>query len=68
MKVQITVRCAYGLLKSKVSEVSEDDIKDVQHLIENFDAYFTFDDEDGNTVIIKDEVAKNSVFAIVKFD
>lgn len=66
MKIQITVRCPYGLLKSKVTDVTEADLKALQNLLENFATYFTFEDEDGNMVILKDEVAKNSIFAIVK--
>jgi hypothetical protein len=69
MKIQITVRCPYGLLKSKVSSPSsEDEFKQLQNLIENFTTYFSFEDEDGNMVILKEEVAKNSVFCLVKVD
>lgn len=68
MKIQITVRCPYGLLKSKVTDVTEDEFKQLQNLIENFTTYFSFEDEDGNMVILKEEVAKNSVFGLVKID
>lgn len=68
MQIQMTVRCPYGLLKSKVTDATEDDIEDLQNLLENFSTYFSFEDEDGNMVILKDEVAKNSIFAIVKIN
>lgn len=66
MKFQITIRTPYGLLKSKVADVPEDEFKQLQILVENFTTYFTFEDEDGNTVILKDDVAKNSIFGLVK--
>lgn len=68
MKIQLTVRCPYGLLKSKVTDATEDDIKKLKTLITDLTSYFSFEDEDGNMVILKDAVFSNSIFAIVKID
>lgn len=68
MKIQIVVQTPYGLLKSKVvKDATQADFDQLQKLCEGFETYFSFEDEDGAQVILKDEVAKNSIFKLLKF-
>lgn len=69
MKFQIQVQTPYGIIKSKVvQDATQDDFDQVQKLCETFETYFSFEDEDGAQVILKNEVAKNSIFKLVKTD